>query len=75
MNILAQFQQIFNREERGFAKVVGVRDDGRLIATTPSGGTVLLVGVGEVGGNVFYNRLDNQVLSEAPKVSFQEFGV
>ena len=75
MNLLSQFQQIFNTEERAFAKVTGVRNDGKLIATMPTGAVVLLDGKADIGKNVFYDRVSGKVLSEAPNVSFTEYGV
>lgn len=75
MNLLSQFQQIFNTEERAFAKITGVKPDGMLIATTPTGVVVLLQGKADIGKNVFYDRVSGKVLSEAPNVTFTEYGV
>lgn len=75
MNLLSQFNQIFGATERGFAKVTGVKNDGKLIATTPSGATVLLNGVVEIGKNVYYNRATADVIGEAPDVAMNEYGV
>ena len=75
MNLLSQFQQIFNQEERAFAKITGVKQDGMLIATTPTGVVVLLQGKADIGKNVFYDRVSGKVLSEAPNVTFTEYGV
>ena len=76
MNLLAQFNAIFNSEERAFAKITGVKPDGMLIATTPTGVVVLLQGKADIGKNVFYNRVDNKVLSDAPdNIVFKEYGV
>ena len=75
MNLLSQFQQIFNTEERAFAKITGVKPDGMLIATTPTGAVVLLTGSVDIGKNVFYDRVTNKVLEEAPNVTFTEYGV
>lgn len=75
MNLLSQFNQIFGATERGFAKVTGVKNDGQLIATTPSGATVLLHGVGQIGTNVYYNRVTGEVLAPAPDVEMSEYGV
>lgn len=75
MNLLSQFNQIFGATERGFAKVTGVKNDGKLIATTPSGATVLLNGVVEIGKNVYYNRANADVIGEAPDVVMNEYGV
>lgn len=75
MNLLSQFQQIFNTEERAFAKVTGVRNDGKLIATMPTGAVVLLTGNVDIGKNVFYDRVTSKVLEEAPNVTFTEYSV
>ena len=75
MNLLSQFQQIFNQEERAFATITGVRDDGKLIATMPTGSVVLLTGNVDIGKNVFYDRVTNKVLEEAPNVTFTEYSV
>lgn len=75
MNLLSQFNQIFGMTERGFAKVIGVKNDGKLIATTPSGATVLLNGAVDIGKNVYYNRATSDVLGVAPDVVMSEFGV
>lgn len=75
MNLLSQFQQIFNQEERAFAKITGVKPDGMLIATTPTGAVVLLTGSVDIGKNVFYDRVTSRVLDEAPNVTFIEYGV
>lgn len=75
MNLLAQFQQIFRETERGFAKIKGIRNDGKLIATTSNGATILLDGVVEIGKNVFYDRVGNKVLEIAPDVVMNEYGV
>lgn len=75
MNLLAQFNQIFGATQRGFAKVTGVRNDGKLIATTPNGAFVLLNGVADIGKNVYYNRATSDVIGEAPDVVMNEYGV
>ena len=75
MNLLSQFQQIFNQEERAFATITGVRDDGKLIAIMPTGAVVLLTGNVDIGKNVFYDRVTSRVLEEAPNVTFTEYSV
>ncbi len=75
MNFLSQFNQLFNRTEQAMAKVVGIRTDGRLIANTQAGATVLLNGVATLGKTVYYDRRTGQVLGEAPDVKFMAFGV
>lgn len=75
MNLLSRFQQIFVENPKGFATVTGIKPDGTLIATTPTGATVLLQGKVDIGKSVFYDRVENKVLSEAPSVVFREYGV
>lgn len=75
MNLLSQFQQIFADNPKGFATITGIKQDGTLIATTPAGAVVLLEGYVDIGKNVFYDKVENKVLSEAPSVVFSEYGV
>lgn len=75
MNILQALNSALNPVIQSYAKVTGVKPDGTLIATTQTGATVLLQGKADIGKNVFYNRLDNKVLGDAPNVTFYEYGV
>ncbi|WP_230660516.1 hypothetical protein [Psychrobacter sp. I-STPA10] len=75
MNLLSQFEQIFDTQEKAFATIIGQRSDGKLVAETPSGATILLTGDMETGKKCFYNRRNSTILSEAPNVTFSEFGV
>lgn len=75
MNLLSQFQQIFSENPKGYATVTGIKNDGTLIVTTPTGAVVLLQGQAEMGKAVFYDRVENKVLEDAPSVRFGEFGV
>ena len=75
MNLLSQCQQIFADNPKGFATITGIKQDGTLIATTPAGAVVLLEGYVDIGKNVFYDKVENKVLSEAPSVVFSEYGV
>lgn len=75
MNLLSQFQQIFTENPKGYATITGVKPDGTLIATTPTGATVLLTGQADIGKAVFYDRVASKVLEEAPDVVFKEWGV
>lgn len=75
MNLLSQFQQIFADNPKGFATITSIKQDGTLIATTPAGAVVLLEGNVDIGKNVFYDKVENKVLSEAPSVVFSEYGV
>ena len=75
MNLLSQFQQIFSENPKGYASITGVKPDGTLIATTQTGAVVLLQGKADIGKAVFYDRVDNKVVDDAPDVVFREFGV
>ncbi len=75
MNLLSQFQQIFADNPKGFATITGIKQDGTLIAMTPAGAVVLLEGNVDIGKSVFYDKVENKVLSEAPSVVFSEYGV
>ena len=75
MNLLSQMQAIFGSEERAYATIKGIKSDGTLIAQTPSGATVLLQGKSEIGKAVYYDRVSNKVLSDAPIVTFNEYSV
>lgn len=75
MNLLSQFQQIFSENPKGYATITGVKSDGTLIATTQTGAVVLLQGKAQVGQAVFYDRVNNKVVDDAPTVVFKEFGV
>ena len=75
MNLLSQFQQIFADNPKGFATITGIKQDGTLIATTPAGAVVLLEGNVDIGKSVFYDKVENKVLSEAPSMIFSEYGV
>lgn len=75
MNLLSQFQQIFSENPKGYATVTGIKNDGTLIATTPTGAVVLLQGQAEMGKAVFYDRVESRVVGDAPSVVFREWGV
>ena len=75
MNLLSQFQQIFAENPKGFATITGIKPDGTLIATTPTGAVVLLDGKADIGKSVFYDRVTSKVLEEAPNVTFKEYAV
>ena len=75
MNLLSQLKQTLNRTEQAFATITGQRGGGIVVAQTTGGATILLKGEMETGKNVFYNRRDSTIMSEAPDVAFSEFGV
>lgn len=75
MNLLSQLKQTLNTTEQSFATVTGQRGGGTVVAQTSGGASILLKGEMETGKNVFYNRRDSTIMSEAPDVVFSEFGV
>lgn len=75
MNLLSQFDQIFNRTERGVARITGQRSGGQVVAQTASGVTILLTGELEIGKMCYYDRISSKVLGEAPDVVYSEYGV
>lgn len=75
MNLLSQFNQIFDRPEQAFATVTGQRGGGIVVAQTSGGSNILLKGEMETGKNVFYNRRDSTIIGEAPDVTFSEYPV
>ena len=75
MNLLSQFNQLIDRQERAFATVTGQRGGGTVVAQTPSGASILLKGQMETGKNVFYDRRSGTIISEAPVVVFSEYPV
>lgn len=75
MNLLSQFNQIFDRTERGVARITGQRGGGQLVAITPSGATLLLNGELETGKMCYYDKRSAKVLGEAPDVVYAEYGI
>lgn len=75
MNLLNQFEQIFTKQEKAVARIIGQRGGGMLVAETLGGGTVLLHGSLETGKWCFYDRVSNQILTEAPNIEFKEYSV
>lgn len=75
MNLLNQFEQLFNRQEKAVSRVSGQLGSGRVVATTLTGATVILIGETETGQLVYYDRASGQILSVAPDVDFAEYGV
>lgn len=75
MNLLSQFEQLFNSQEKAIARIVGERGGGLLVGETLGGGTVLLKGKLEIGKLCFYDRISNEILGEAPNVEFKEYSV
>lgn len=75
MNLLSQFEQLFASQEKAIARIQAQRRDGQWVAATLTGAVVILIGDTEAGKSVYYDRVSNQILSEAPAVSFAEYGV
>lgn len=75
MNLLSQFNQIMNTTERSIATVTGQRGNGKLVAQTESGATIILEGEMETGKKVYYDRVSSKVLGEAPDVPYSDYPV
>ncbi len=75
MNLLTQFQQLQQPQEKAFATITGERGAGKVVAQTPSGAIIILNGNLEIGKKCFYDRRTSTIISEAPNVNFREFGV
>ena len=75
MNLLSQFNQIFDRTERGVARITGQRGGGQLVAQTVSGATLLLTGEMATGKMCYYDKVTSKVLGEAPDVIYSEYGI
>lgn len=75
MNLLSQFEQVLDRQERGIAKVTGQRGDGQVVAQTQGGATLILKGEMETGKQCYYDRVSSQIIGVAPDVEFSEYGI
>lgn len=75
MNLLKQFNQLLGNTERSIARVTGQRGNGKLVAETESGTTILLSGEMDTGKKIYYDRVSNKVLGQAPDVPYSEYGV
>ena len=75
MNLLSQFDQLFDRQEQSIARVIGQRGNGRVVAETQNGATIVLSGEMETGKRCFYDRRSSKILSIAPDVVFNDYGV
>lgn len=75
MNLLSQFDQLFNSQAKSIARIIGDRGGGKLVAQTESGATVILTGDMAAGKKCYYDRASGQVISEAPDVIYAEYGV
>lgn len=75
MNLLSQFEQVLDRQERGIARITGQRSDGQVVAQTQGGAILILKGEIETGKQCYYDRVSSQVIGVAPDVVFSEYGV
>ena len=75
MNLYQQFNSRFAANPRGTAKIISNRGGGVGVAQTPNGTEIMLQGSAEVGKTVYYNMGSREILSEAPSISYSEFGV
>ena len=75
MDLLSEFNQLFNSTERSVARITGQRGNGLLVAQTEAGSTILLNGEAETGKKVYYDRVSSKVLELAPDVVYSEYGV
>lgn len=75
MNLLSEFERLFDAEEKGVARVIEIRNHGLIVGQTSAGAIILLKGKAESGKQYFYDRRTNTILSPAPEVVFSEYGV
>lgn len=74
MGLLDVINSTQPKTEKAFATVTG-QLQGRVKAKTTGGATIILTGAMETGKKVWYDRRTSTILSEAPDVSFSEFGI
>lgn len=75
MSLLDQFNELSPKKEQAFATITGQRGGGKVVAQTPSGVNIVLTGTLETGKKCFYDRRTSTIISEAPDVTFKEFGI
>lgn len=75
MNIFEQFNAIFNREQRGIAKITGELGGGSFAARAQGGGHVVLHGQAANGQSVFYDMRTNKIISQAPNLEITDVPV
>lgn len=73
MGLVEQFSEIFGKQERGIATITGQKGGGKVIATTEKGAVIILIGAMETGKKVYYDRRTNQIIGQAPEVTFAEY--
>lgn len=75
MNFITQFEQLFPKQERGIAQIIGFRGDSS-IAQTHTGATLILKGVSvSIGKQCYYDRRSFNILGEAPNVQYQIYAI
>lgn len=75
MNLLDEINRAINTQEKAIATITGQRGGGKVVAKTLGGATVILTGEMATGKVCFYDRKSGRILSEAPQVSYSEYGV
>lgn len=75
MSLLDEIKSALGEQEKAVATITGQRGGGKVVARTLGGVDIILSGEMETGKACFYDRRTNTIMSEAPSVNFQEFGV
>ena len=74
-NLYQNLTALFNREQRGIAKITGDLGGGSWAAQTQSGGNIVLSGQAALNQRVFYDIRTNRIISQAPDAAVLELGV
>ncbi|MBF0803367.1 MULTISPECIES: hypothetical protein [unclassified Neisseria] len=75
MNLFEQFNAIFNREQRGIAKITGDLGGGSFAARAHGGGNIVLSGQAANGQSVFYDKRTNKIIGQAPDLQITDIPV
>lgn len=75
MNLYQQFNALFNREQRGIAKITGELGGGSFAARAHGGGQVVLNGNAATGQSVFYDMRTGKIISQAPDIEVTDIPV
>ncbi len=75
MSLLKLFEQINGSQELAIATITDKKNDGKLIAKTPSDAVILLKGDMEIGKKCFYDRRTSTITGVAPNSKVREYGV
>ncbi|MCP1659351.1 hypothetical protein [Neisseria perflava] len=75
MNLLQQFDAVFNRRQLGVAKITGDLGGSAWAATAQGGSALVLQGNAAIGSRVFYDKTTNTIVSEAPDLDFTDLSV